>query len=102
MYAIRSYYARSAYTKLANEAHNEGRDRPEQQCRAVNLLGAESVQNQSANQHLSGSADIEQAGSESERRITSYNVCYTKLLRIGVRPRPGSEDDCRAGSQNPQ
>ena len=37
------------------------------------------------------SPDFETAPNRAEIRITSYNVCYTKLLRAGLRAHHGAQ-----------
>ena len=71
MYAIRSYYALQEKHETENklQAQKEEAETIRQQLQEIHLT-------------LSEKQQLKQITEDTFHRITSYNVCYTKLLRV--------------------
>ena len=77
MYAIRSYYVYYQNLKNATEGTaTVGGNNPSQRGYGVNVGTIDTMMSRSGFQTTGNGLDLAIAG-----RITSYNVCYTKLLR---------------------
>ena len=71
MYAIRSYYGFLPWSSGSQQAG-----------RRISLSGFFSI----AVDAMGGSTDVAHSPASPDARITSYNVCYTKLLRVSTNP----------------
>ena len=81
MYAIRSYYEEGARYAAMGE---------KQLAREIRTL-EKSMLEHARNLEFEQAANLRDKLAELKNRITSYNVCYTKLLRFSTRRA------CRAG-----